>query len=198
MPRLMMKSQHALARPVHLSRIQHRLWSDHGIYTTQYKNPGVHSCDFEKLLNGCETWTQYRLHIKLLEQFHQRCLRKICKVSWTDRMANTDVLDLCGISSVEAMKRYKDVLHATLKSYDIAPQSFKTTAMDRTLWRSRCSEGCRLFEEERTARLIERRRLSHAAASSVPQVEGSPFVCGDCHQTYASRIGLLSHLRHKH
>ena len=113
-------------------------------------------------------------------------------------MTNTDVLDLCGISSVEAMKRYKDVLHATLKSYDIAPQSFKTTAMDRTLWRSRCSEGCRLFEEERTARLTERRSLRRGVASSAPQVGGRPFVCGDCHQTCASCIGLISHRRHKH
>jgi len=83
-------------------RLQHRLWSDHGVRLST-KIQVYRAVVLNTLFYGCETWTQYQRHIKLLEQFHQRCLRKICKVSWTDRMANTDVLDLCGISSVEAM-----------------------------------------------------------------------------------------------
>ncbi len=55
------------------------------------------------LLYCCETWTLYRCHIKQLEQFHQRCLRKTCNIKWQDRVSNLEVLDKCQIPSIESM-----------------------------------------------------------------------------------------------
>jgi len=54
------------------------------------------------LLYGCETWTLYRRSICRLDQFHLRCLRKIAGIKWQDRVANTDVLQICGITGIEA------------------------------------------------------------------------------------------------
>ena len=40
--------------------------------------------------------------IRRLDQFHLRCLRKIARVKWQDRIPNTDVLNICGIMGIEA------------------------------------------------------------------------------------------------
>ena len=54
------------------------------------------------LLYGCETWTLYRRSICRLDQFHLRCLRKIARVKWQDRIPNTDVLNTYGVMGIEA------------------------------------------------------------------------------------------------
>jgi len=52
------------------------------------------------LLYGCETWN-YQRSIRRLDQFHLRCLRKIARVKWQDRILNTDVLNTCGIMGIK-------------------------------------------------------------------------------------------------
>ena len=61
-----------------------------------------HAVVLTSLLYSCETWTTYRRHIKLLEQFQQRCLRSICNIKWQDRISNIQVLERCGVTSVES------------------------------------------------------------------------------------------------
>ncbi|XP_062840465.1 uncharacterized protein LOC134299981 [Anolis carolinensis] len=55
------------------------------------------------LLYACKTWTVYRHHTKLLEHFHQRCLRKILQISWEDRWTNVSMLEEAKTTSIEAM-----------------------------------------------------------------------------------------------
>ena len=55
------------------------------------------------LLYGCESWVTYRRHIKTLEQFHQRSLRRILNISWTDYRTNTSVLAEADSCSIEAL-----------------------------------------------------------------------------------------------
>ena len=55
------------------------------------------------LLYGCESWTLYRRHVKLLEQFHQRSLRSIMHIKWQDRVTNIEVLERANTVSIEAM-----------------------------------------------------------------------------------------------
>ena len=43
------------------------------------------------LLYGCESWTLYCGHVKLLDQFHQRCLWCILNIKWYNRASNTKV-----------------------------------------------------------------------------------------------------------
>ncbi|KAL8615669.1 hypothetical protein ACOMHN_034819 [Nucella lapillus] len=55
------------------------------------------------LLYGCETWTLYRRHIKLLESFHMRSMRSTLGIKWQDKITNLEVLDRAGTTSIEAM-----------------------------------------------------------------------------------------------
>ena len=54
------------------------------------------------LLYGCESWVLYRRHVVKLEQFHMRCLRRIAHVKWQDKIPNTEVLETCHITGIEA------------------------------------------------------------------------------------------------
>ena len=54
------------------------------------------------LLYASETWTTYRQHLKTLENFHQRCLRNILKISWENRKTNISVLNEAKTTSIEA------------------------------------------------------------------------------------------------
>ena len=53
------------------------------------------------LLYGCEAWTPYRRHIRRLDQFHMRCLRRIANTKWQDMIPNTEVLQRCAQNGIE-------------------------------------------------------------------------------------------------
>ena len=53
------------------------------------------------LLYGCEAWTPYRRHIRRLDQFHMRCLRRIANIKWQDMIPNTEVLQRCAQNGIE-------------------------------------------------------------------------------------------------
>ena len=52
------------------------------------------------LLYGAETWTTYSRHIRALESYHQRCLRKILHISWKERRTNVSVLEEANMDSI--------------------------------------------------------------------------------------------------
>lgn len=83
-------------------RLHHRLWSDHGIRLST-KIGVFRTVVLTTLSYGSESWTWYRRHVKKLDQFHLRCLRKICGISWKDRIPNTIVLERCEIEGIEAL-----------------------------------------------------------------------------------------------
>ncbi|RVE61997.1 hypothetical protein OJAV_G00176660 [Oryzias javanicus] len=55
------------------------------------------------LLYGSESWVTYRSHVRLLERFHQRCLRTILGIHWSDYVSNVEVLERAGVIGIEAM-----------------------------------------------------------------------------------------------
>lgn len=55
------------------------------------------------LLYGSETFTLYRRHIKLLEAFHMRCVKKILGLTWRDRVPHTVMLQRAGLPSMECV-----------------------------------------------------------------------------------------------
>ena len=55
------------------------------------------------LLYGAETWTLYRRQVRLLESFHQRCLRSILNIKWHDYVSNEDVLEEAQLPSIESI-----------------------------------------------------------------------------------------------
>jgi len=52
------------------------------------------------LLYGCETWTMNSRQLRILDL---RYLRKIMKISWVDRVPNTEVLQRAQICGAEAL-----------------------------------------------------------------------------------------------
>ena len=77
-------------------RLRQRLWDPHDV-----KLRTKLACS-RLLLYGCETWTAYRQHVKLLEQFQQHCLRSICGIEWQDMVSNLEVLHRYDTPSVES------------------------------------------------------------------------------------------------
>ena len=55
------------------------------------------------LLYGAETWALYREQIRLLERFHQRCLRSIFGIKWRDHVSNEEVLKRANLPSIESI-----------------------------------------------------------------------------------------------
>ena len=55
------------------------------------------------LLYVSESWVTYRHHLRLLECFHQRCLRIILNIHWSDYVSNVEVLEQAVITSIKAI-----------------------------------------------------------------------------------------------
>lgn len=45
----------------------------------------------------------YLLHVKLLDQFHQRCLQKVLNIKWFDRISNEQVLQQTKMPSIDSL-----------------------------------------------------------------------------------------------
>ena len=55
------------------------------------------------LLYGSEVWNTTKAQLHRLEVFHQRCLRKIFRITWKEHVKNVDVLERAHIQSIEVM-----------------------------------------------------------------------------------------------
>ena len=55
------------------------------------------------LLYGSESWVTYRHQLQLLERFHQRSLRTILNIHWSDYVTNVEVLERAEVTSIKAM-----------------------------------------------------------------------------------------------
>jgi len=82
--------------------LDRRLCDDHSI-RLDTKVAAYKAAILTSLLFGSKTWVLYRRHLRKLEQFHMRCLRRIAHMRWHDKWPNTKVLQICNISSIEAL-----------------------------------------------------------------------------------------------
>ena len=55
------------------------------------------------LLYACETWTIYERHAKKLNRFHMNCLRKLLKITWQDKIPDTEVLSRTELPSIHTL-----------------------------------------------------------------------------------------------
>ena len=83
-------------------RLHKRVWKNKHLRSTT-KVSVYKAVVLTTLLYGSESWVTYRNHIKLLERFHQRCLRTILNIHWSDFVNNLTVLEQANITSIEAM-----------------------------------------------------------------------------------------------
>ena len=71
-------------------RLETRLWKERGVRLST-KVAVYKAVVITTLLYGCESWITYRRHIRSLDQFHMRCLRRIARITWQDKIPNTEV-----------------------------------------------------------------------------------------------------------
>ncbi len=65
-----------------------------------HQEQSVQSLILTTLLYGCETWTLYRRHEKLLQQFHLWRLRNIFIIRWQDKIPDTEILEKVDLPSI--------------------------------------------------------------------------------------------------
>ena len=81
-------------------RLSRRLWDDHGI-RLHTKLAVYKAVILTAFFYGSETWVLggFRRHVRKIEQFHMRCL---ADVRWQEKKSNTEVLQICNITGIEA------------------------------------------------------------------------------------------------
>ena len=85
-----------------LGHLKTRVLSQHNIgWSTKVKV--YRAVILTSFLYGCETWTQYRRHLKQLERFHTHSLRTILNIKRQDCVSNLQVLDMVEPTSTEVM-----------------------------------------------------------------------------------------------
>ena len=212
-----------------------KVWEREGL-STQTKLEVYKAVILPSLLYSCETWTVYSRHMKSLNSFHLKCLRKILKVRWQDKVPDTEVLHRADMTSIHTLisknqlrwaghvvrmddnrlpkrmfygelasgkrttggqfKRYKDTLKASLKKFNINPDTWENTAAVRTTWRSVIRRGAIQYEDNRLKKAEEKRAERKKKTNTETTIPNSTdFVCQICQRHFRARIGLISHAR---
>jgi len=82
-----------------MARLKRRVW-DNTMLTINTKMMVYRACVLSTLLYGSEAWTVYTRQEKRLSAFHMRCLRRLLRITWQDRITNIDVLSRAGMPSM--------------------------------------------------------------------------------------------------
>nr|VZI17670.1 unnamed protein product [Spirometra erinaceieuropaei] len=85
-------------------RLQNTVWNRHDLQLSTKLKMYV-AVILPILLYGAETRTVYTGQARRLNHFHLSCLRRILRLSWQDRILDTDVLEQTGILSVYTILR---------------------------------------------------------------------------------------------
>ena len=85
-------------------RLREKVWERRGI-SLRTKLKVYQAVVLTTLLYGCETWTVYRRHERLLNQFHLRCLRNLLRIRWQDKVPDTEVLKRAELHSAITIMR---------------------------------------------------------------------------------------------
>ena len=146
-----------------MSKLSKKVW-DNNKLSLKTKIKVYQACVISTLLYSSETWTTYTRQENRLESFHLRCLRRILRITWEDRITNTSVLEqtdslsmhllLCQrrlrwLGHVHRMKDGripKDILYCqlaaghrqvgrpTLRFRDVCKRDMRTTGIDHNKW----------------------------------------------------------------
>ena len=85
-----------------LSRLTKRVLSNNKL--SDHTKVNVYkACVIRTLLYGSESWTMRAYQEKRLNVFHMRCLRRILRITWQDKVTNNAVLEKAGIPSLQTL-----------------------------------------------------------------------------------------------
>ena len=79
--------------------LREKVWEREGL-STQTKLKVYKAVILPSQLYSCETWTVYSRHLKSLNSLHLKCLRKILKICWQDKVPDTEVLHRADMTSI--------------------------------------------------------------------------------------------------
>ena len=99
------KSWHLLFNPSSsrcVAKLNNRVWNNSKL-TENTKLRIYQACVLSSFLYSSKTWTTYRRQEKRLNSFHLRCLRRILRIHWQDRITNFELLERAGIPSIFAI-----------------------------------------------------------------------------------------------
>lgn len=173
------------------------------------------------LLYGSETWTPYRAQVKALEKFHQRQLRKIMNIKWSDYISNKRVLEMAESETIERTLARNTLRwlghvhrmpnHRTPKQllYGELTSGHRSSGGQRKRFKDVCHALLRKLGIQGTWENIcadrpEWRRVCHRISgifdnrvqrSLSTDAPRETFTCDECGRTILSKIGLISHLR---
>ena len=152
------------------------------------------ACVLSTLLYGSETWTTYAKQERRLNSFHQRCLRKILRIRWSDKVSNEEVLQRTNQTSIQSMlgirrlrwlghvdrmgehRIPKQVLYGELKygqrkrgaQYkrykDLCQSTLKDYQIDLQSWRTLASDRSKWRSEVRKGAKLQQQQKSHQKA----------------------------------
>ena len=215
-----------------MSKLDTRVWTNSQL-TIATKLRVYQACVLSTLLYGSESWSTYSSQESRLNTFHLRCLRRLLRIKWQDKVPNVEVLKRAGIPSMQGLlsqrrlrwlghvhrmdddripksilygelsvgqrrkgrpqMRFIDVCKRDLKSTNINPNTWESSAANRVLWRASVKTGLRNAELSRAEHLVNKRDARKKRAATVPT--SSIFICSNCQRDCHSRVGLYSHSR---
>ncbi|KAI5717757.1 hypothetical protein M8J77_010753 [Diaphorina citri] len=92
--------QHRLnSASINFRNLYDRVWKPHEL-SLKTKLQIYETVVLSTLLYSSECWTTTTNHMNVLNAFHLRCLRTICRIKWTDRTPNEEVLKKTGMLSI--------------------------------------------------------------------------------------------------
>ena len=82
--------------------LREKVWEREGL-SIQTKLKVYKAVILPSLLYSCKTWIVYNRHLKSLNSFHLKSLRKILKIRWQDKVPDTDVLHRADTTSIHTL-----------------------------------------------------------------------------------------------
>ena len=93
-------------------------------------------------------------------------------------------------------KRYKDILKASLKDFNVPTESWEQIAQDQTKWRGLIRRGAGEYKAKRISEAEQKHAQQKARAKASPtELSFSDLSCSICNRQFRAKIGLISHLR---
>ena len=132
------------------------------------------------LMYGCETWKMNESDAKKIDVFQNRCLRRVMKIKWQDKISNIELLERANVEKLSEevrRRRWRFIGHILRQQPDNdcvtaltwTPEGGRKRGRPKTTWRrtvekERSKAGWQSWSEVRTAAQDRNRWKAHVEA----------------------------------